>query len=121
MDVLVLPGDTPLLRARTVAELVAEHRHSGAACTVLTARLDDPTGYGRIVRVGKDEHVARIVEHRDATTEELEHRRDQHGDLLLPPQPPGARPCAWSAPTTPRASTTSPTSWRCWPRPATAW
>jgi bifunctional UDP-N-acetylglucosamine pyrophosphorylase / glucosamine-1-phosphate N-acetyltransferase len=70
VDVLVLPGDTPLLRAQTIAELVAEHRHSGAACTILTARFDDPTGYGRIVRVGKDDRVARIVEHRDATTEE---------------------------------------------------
>src|SRR3954452_9770055 len=37
-DVLVLPGDTPLLRAATIAGLVTEHRHSGAACTVLTAR-----------------------------------------------------------------------------------
>jgi len=72
MDVLVLPGDTPLLRARTIAELVAEHRHSGAACTILTARLDDPTGYGRIVRVGKDDRIARIVEHRDAAADELE-------------------------------------------------
>jgi bifunctional UDP-N-acetylglucosamine pyrophosphorylase/glucosamine-1-phosphate N-acetyltransferase len=64
--------DTPLLRAQTIAELVAEHRHSGAACTILTARFDDPTGYGRIVRVGKDDRVARIVEHRDATAEERE-------------------------------------------------
>ena len=51
---------------------MAEHRHSGAACTVLTARLADPTGYGRIVRVGKDDRIARIVEHRDATAEERE-------------------------------------------------
>ena len=72
VDVLVLPGDTPLLRARTVADLVAEHRHSGAACTILTARFDDPTGYGRIVRVGKDDRVARIVEQRDADPDELE-------------------------------------------------
>lgn len=72
LDVLVLPGDTPLLRADTIAGLVAEHRHSGAACTMLTARFDDPTGYGRIVRVGKDARVARIVEHRDATPDELE-------------------------------------------------
>ncbi len=72
VDVLVLPGDTPLLRARTVADLVAEHRHSGAACTILTARFDDPTGYGRIVRVGKDDRVARIVEQRDAAPDELE-------------------------------------------------
>ncbi len=71
-DVLVLPGDTPLLRPQTVARLVAEHRHSGAACTVLTARLDDPTGYGRIVRVGKDDRIARIVEQADAAPDELD-------------------------------------------------
>ena len=46
-DVLVLPGDTPLLRPETVAEFVREHRLSDAACTVLTAIMDDPTGYGR--------------------------------------------------------------------------
>ena len=72
MDVLVLPGDTPLLRPGTIAALVGEHRRADAACTVLTARLDDPTGYGRIVRVGKDDRIARIVEHRDAAPDELE-------------------------------------------------
>jgi bifunctional UDP-N-acetylglucosamine pyrophosphorylase/glucosamine-1-phosphate N-acetyltransferase len=71
-DVLVLPGDTPLLRPATIAGLVAEHRLSGAACTILTARMDDPTGYGRIVRTGKDERVARIVEQADATADELD-------------------------------------------------
>jgi bifunctional UDP-N-acetylglucosamine pyrophosphorylase/glucosamine-1-phosphate N-acetyltransferase len=71
-DVLVLPGDTPLLRAETIAALVTEHRLSGAACTILTARMDDPTGYGRIVRTGKDERVARIVEQADATADELD-------------------------------------------------
>ena len=71
-DVLVLPGDTPLLRAETIDALVAEHRSSGAACTILTTRMADPTGYGRIVRVGKDDRVARIVEQRDATPDELD-------------------------------------------------
>jgi bifunctional UDP-N-acetylglucosamine pyrophosphorylase/glucosamine-1-phosphate N-acetyltransferase len=70
-DVIVLPGDTPLLRAATVADLVAEHRLSGAACTLLTARVADPTGYGRIVRVGNDDKVARIVEQADAAPDEL--------------------------------------------------
>ncbi len=69
--VIVLPGDTPLLRPATVARLVDAHRTSGAACTVLAARVDDPTGYGRVVR-GRDGRVARIVEHADATDEELE-------------------------------------------------
>jgi bifunctional UDP-N-acetylglucosamine pyrophosphorylase / glucosamine-1-phosphate N-acetyltransferase len=69
-DVVVLPGDAPLLRPGTVAALVAEHRLSGAACSVLTARLADPTGYGRIVR-DADDGVQRIVEHRDASEPEL--------------------------------------------------
>jgi bifunctional UDP-N-acetylglucosamine pyrophosphorylase / glucosamine-1-phosphate N-acetyltransferase len=49
---------------------VAAHREAGAAATVLTARLSDPTGYGRVVR-GKGGRVARIVEQADATAEEL--------------------------------------------------
>jgi bifunctional UDP-N-acetylglucosamine pyrophosphorylase / glucosamine-1-phosphate N-acetyltransferase len=69
-DVLVLPGDTPLLRATTIAGLVAEHRRSGAACTVLTAVMDDPTGYGRVVR-SPDGSVHSIVEHADATSDQL--------------------------------------------------
>jgi bifunctional UDP-N-acetylglucosamine pyrophosphorylase / glucosamine-1-phosphate N-acetyltransferase len=69
-DVLVLPGDTPLLRPETVAALVAHHRTSGAAATLLTARVDDPTGYGRVVR-GDDGSVLRVVEHGDASRDEL--------------------------------------------------
>jgi len=69
-DVIVLPGDTPLIRPGTLAALVAEHRLSGAACTLLTARMDDPRGYGRVVR-DKDGRVRRIVEDRDADETEL--------------------------------------------------
>ncbi len=68
-DVLVLPGDTPLLRSGTIEALVERHRDSGAAATVLTAQVDDPTGYGRVVRDGSG-RVSRIVEHRDADPEE---------------------------------------------------
>ncbi len=70
-DVLVLPGDTPLLRASTIADLVRRHREADAACTVLTAKVPDPTGYGRVVR-GKDDRVSRIVEEADAVDEERE-------------------------------------------------
>lgn len=70
-DVVVLPGDTPLLRPATLAALVHQHRASDAAATLLTARLVDPSGYGRVVR-GRDELVARVVEHEDASVEELE-------------------------------------------------
>jgi bifunctional UDP-N-acetylglucosamine pyrophosphorylase/glucosamine-1-phosphate N-acetyltransferase len=70
-DVVVLPGDTPLLRPGTLARLVRAHRASDDAATLLTAILDDPTGYGRVVR-GRDDAVARVVEHGDATDEQLE-------------------------------------------------
>ncbi len=68
-DLIVLPGDTPLLRPSTLAALVERHRADGSSATVLTARLADPTGYGRVVR-GRNGGVARIVEQRDATDEE---------------------------------------------------
>jgi bifunctional UDP-N-acetylglucosamine pyrophosphorylase/glucosamine-1-phosphate N-acetyltransferase len=68
--VVVLPGDTPLLRPETVVELVRQHEASGAGATVLSAVVDDPTGYGRVIR-GRDGRVARIVEQRDADAEEL--------------------------------------------------
>lgn len=63
--VVVLTGDTPLLTGRTLVGLLMEHDATSASATVLTARLDDPTGYGRIVREA-DGSVARIVEHKDA-------------------------------------------------------
>jgi bifunctional UDP-N-acetylglucosamine pyrophosphorylase/glucosamine-1-phosphate N-acetyltransferase len=72
-DVVVLPGDTPLLRPATLAKLVQAHRSTDAAATLLTAVLDEPTGYGRVVR-GRGDSVARVVEHGDATEDELEVR-----------------------------------------------
>jgi bifunctional UDP-N-acetylglucosamine pyrophosphorylase/glucosamine-1-phosphate N-acetyltransferase len=70
-DILVLPGDHPLLRAETIAMLATEHRNQDAAATILTAHASDPAGYGRVIR-DKDDRVARIVEHADADIEELE-------------------------------------------------
>jgi bifunctional UDP-N-acetylglucosamine pyrophosphorylase / glucosamine-1-phosphate N-acetyltransferase len=67
--VVVMPGDTPLLRAETITALVEQHEAAGHAATILTAITDDPAGYGRIVR-DKHGRVARIVEHKDATEEE---------------------------------------------------
>ena len=69
-DIVVLPGDTPLLQPPTLAALVHAHRAADAAATVLTARMDDPTGYGRVVR-DRNGRVARIVEQPDASPEEL--------------------------------------------------
>jgi bifunctional UDP-N-acetylglucosamine pyrophosphorylase/glucosamine-1-phosphate N-acetyltransferase len=68
-SVIVTSGDVPLLEAETLHDLVAEHDKFGNAVTVLTARVPDPTGYGRIV-LADDGSVAAIVEHKDATVEQ---------------------------------------------------
>ena len=67
--VFILCGDVPLLRAETLRHMLKEHLTAGAACTVLTAVLNDPARYGRIVR-DADGNVARIVEYKDATDEQ---------------------------------------------------
>ena len=66
--VVLLSGDVPLLRSETLAALIDRHRTAGAAATVLTARVPDPTGYGRIVRHAGT--ISAIVEHKDATEEQ---------------------------------------------------
>ena len=69
---LVVCGDTPLLTAKTLDALLVGHLASGAAVTVLSMRLPDPTGYGRIVRTPDGEGIGRIVEHKDASPAELQ-------------------------------------------------
>jgi bifunctional UDP-N-acetylglucosamine pyrophosphorylase/glucosamine-1-phosphate N-acetyltransferase len=69
-DLVVLPGDTPLLRPPTLAALVREHREQDATATLLTAVVADPAGYGRVVR-RKDGAVARVVEDADCDADEL--------------------------------------------------
>ncbi|MDQ3743710.1 MAG: bifunctional UDP-N-acetylglucosamine diphosphorylase/glucosamine-1-phosphate N-acetyltransferase GlmU, partial [Acidobacteriota bacterium] len=69
---LVLSGDVPLVRAETLGSLIHQHRTHrgrGAACTLMAVRLEDPTGYGRIVR-DEEGRFQRIVEQKDATPEE---------------------------------------------------
>ncbi|MCL6635566.1 MAG: bifunctional UDP-N-acetylglucosamine diphosphorylase/glucosamine-1-phosphate N-acetyltransferase GlmU [Peptococcaceae bacterium] len=68
-SVLVVCGDTPLITSSTLAGLAAEHVSSGAAATVLTAIVDEPHGYGRVIRDGEG-RVIRIVEEKDAGPEE---------------------------------------------------
>ena len=69
-NVLVLSGDVPLLNHGTIDRLIRYHRQTKAVATILTAELDDPTGYGRIIR-NPDHSVKKIVEHRDASPKEL--------------------------------------------------
>ena len=68
--ILVLCGDTPLLRSETLKMLYQMHCQKKAAATVLTARLSNPTGYGRVIR-GAVGQVLRIVEQKDASPVEL--------------------------------------------------
>jgi bifunctional UDP-N-acetylglucosamine pyrophosphorylase / glucosamine-1-phosphate N-acetyltransferase len=79
--VVVLSGDVPLLSSEAIAELVQAHSDSGAAATMATAVLDDPSGYGRVVR-DADGSVARVVETKkpgDATDAELAIREVNSG------------------------------------------
>lgn len=66
---LVLCGDTPLIESGTLLELIRSHRSAGSAATVLTAILEDPAGYGRVVRDNQGS-VLKIVEQKDASSEE---------------------------------------------------
>jgi bifunctional UDP-N-acetylglucosamine pyrophosphorylase/glucosamine-1-phosphate N-acetyltransferase len=74
---LLLCGDVPLLRHETLERLVTEHEQRNAAVTVLTAGLDDPYGYGRVLRDGDD--VLGIVEEKDATDEQRKVREINTG------------------------------------------
>lgn len=70
-DVLVLCGDTPLITGATLKELIQYHRHHALKATVLSAILEDSTGYGRILR-DEQGHFTEIVEQKDANEEQLE-------------------------------------------------
>ena len=72
--VLVLPGDAPLLSPATLDALPDSHAATGAAATMLTSQLPDPTGYGRVIRSGDPGRagaVLRVVEQKDGSPEEL--------------------------------------------------
>lgn len=68
--VMVLCGDTPLLRGETLQKLFSEHKAANAAATVLTACMPNPTGYGRVIRDASGQ-VLKIVEQKDANSREL--------------------------------------------------
>lgn len=68
-DLFVLAGDGPLIRTKTLARLLEVHRRRGAAATLATSVIDDPTGYGRIVR-SADGGLECIVEQKDASPEQ---------------------------------------------------
>jgi bifunctional UDP-N-acetylglucosamine pyrophosphorylase/glucosamine-1-phosphate N-acetyltransferase len=82
--VLILYGDVPCVRAATLQRLHDTHRKAGRPLTLATVRLDDPTGYGRIVRDGRGE-VVRIVEQKDASETERQIHEANPGLYLVEP------------------------------------
>ena len=81
-ELLVLCGDVPLLQTETVIELLKTHQQKKAKATVLTAVLEDPKGYGRIVR-NKNGVFESIVENKDATPEEKKIREINTGEMCF--------------------------------------
>ncbi len=79
---IVFVGDCPLIPPATLEDLAETQRASGAAAVVITTEVDDPTGYGRIIR-NADGSVREIVEHKDATAEQLAIREINSGILCF--------------------------------------
>ena len=76
--ILILSGDVPLVRSQTLAKLIETHRSANAAGTMLTVRLENPTGYGRIIRNEAGDFI-KIVEQKDATGDERQIREINAG------------------------------------------
>lgn len=84
-DVIVLSGDVPLLTAKSMQQLIEHHFKTKAYATILTAQVDDPTGYGRIIR-NDDGSVKKIVEHKDATEKERQVKEINSGIYIFDKQ-----------------------------------
>jgi bifunctional UDP-N-acetylglucosamine pyrophosphorylase/glucosamine-1-phosphate N-acetyltransferase len=87
--ILVLPSDMPLISAETLDRLVTHHRQARAAATMLTAVVDRPQGYGRVLRQGG--RVKRVVEDRDATDDEKKIHEMNTSIYCFEADRPGAR------------------------------
>ena len=81
-EVVILNGDTPLITAETINKAIEYHKNNGNQATVITAILDDATGYGRIVR-DNDGSVLKIVEQKDASKEEKKINEVNSGMYVL--------------------------------------
>ena len=84
-DLIILNGDVPLITKETLLALLGRHRENNAALTLLTAQLDQPSGYGRILRDGRKE-IDSIVEERDATDRQKEIKEVNAGVYAATPR-----------------------------------
>jgi bifunctional UDP-N-acetylglucosamine pyrophosphorylase/glucosamine-1-phosphate N-acetyltransferase len=83
-DIIILSGDVPLIHEKTLSAMLETHRQCGASVTVLTANVDDPQGYGRIVRDHKGA-IAGVVEDQDATATEKRIQEVNAGTYIVSP------------------------------------
>jgi len=79
---IVLCGDVPLIRAETLSDMIALHQSHGAAVTLLSTEVPDPSGYGRVIRNG-DSSVRGIIEHKDASSTERKIREINSGTYVF--------------------------------------
>lgn len=80
--VLILTGDTPLVKGDTLKNFMNFHNENNNIATVLTANIDDPTGYGRIIK-DEDGNLLKIVEHKDCNEEELKIKEFNSGFMAI--------------------------------------
>ncbi|QQK08601.1 bifunctional UDP-N-acetylglucosamine diphosphorylase/glucosamine-1-phosphate N-acetyltransferase GlmU [Miniphocaeibacter halophilus] len=81
-NVLILTGDTPLIKGQTLKEFMDFHNKNNNIATVLTANIEDPTGYGRIIK-DHNGNLIKIVEHKDCTEEELKIKEFNSGFIVI--------------------------------------
>jgi bifunctional UDP-N-acetylglucosamine pyrophosphorylase/glucosamine-1-phosphate N-acetyltransferase len=81
-QVLILSGDVPLISTSTLNNLLQTHVNSNCDATILTAEINDPTGYGRVIRTDKN-NLSKIVEHKDASDDELAVREINAGIYIF--------------------------------------
>jgi bifunctional UDP-N-acetylglucosamine pyrophosphorylase/glucosamine-1-phosphate N-acetyltransferase len=75
---VVLSGDVPMIRPETLEKLIEHHRNTNSDCSILTVRLENPSGYGRVIRTEQNSFL-RIVEHKDASEEERQTKEINSG------------------------------------------
>ena len=80
--VLILTGDTPLIKGNTLKDFMDYHNKNNNVATVLTANIDDPTGYGRIIK-DNESNLIKIIEHKDCNDEQLEIKEFNSGFMAI--------------------------------------
>jgi len=84
-DVLILSGDVPLITSKTLKEFINQYKKNNSSASLISTNISDPKGYGRIIRKNKS-NLLKIVEHKDANSEELNIKEINSGIYLIKSQ-----------------------------------